>query len=120
MKLRAKIAICSIGISLLASTALYAADKPMGEVQHSVRVTYADLNLNRAADVAKLYRRLSNAARNVCGPRNFAGRPTPGFDSCFADTIKQGVAAIDSAALTAYYEGGVNVAQSNGEISQAR
>lgn len=120
MSLKAKTVLCSIGISLMASTALYAADLATNEAQHSVHVRYTDLNLNRAADVARLYRRLSNAAQSVCGPRNFAGYRTPGYDSCVADTIRDAVTTIDSAALSAFYEGEISIAQGNGEIAQSR
>jgi UrcA family protein len=119
MSLKAKTVLCSVGIALMASTALYAADTPI-EVQHSVHVRYTDLNLNRAADVARLYRRLSIAAESVCGPRDFAGYRTPGYDSCVSSTIKQAVAAVDSAALTEFYEGKVSVAQSGREIALSR
>jgi UrcA family protein len=119
MSLKAKTVLCSVGIALMASTALYAADTPI-EVQHSVHVRYTDLNLNRAADVARLYRRLSIAAESVCGPRDFAGYRTPGYNSCVSSTIKQAVAAVDSAALSAFYEGEISIAQGNDEVTQSR
>ena len=120
MSLKAKTVLCSVGISLMASTALYAADTTINEAQHSVHVRYTDLNLNRAADVARLYRRLSIAAESVCGPRNFAGYRTPGYDSCVADTIRQAVTAVDSAALSAFYVGEISIAQGNSEVAQSR
>jgi UrcA family protein len=120
MSLKAKTVLCSVGIALMASTALYAADTPINEVQHSVHVRYTDLNLNRAADVARLYRRLSIAAESVCGPRDFAGYRTPGYNSCVSSTIKQAVAAVDSAALSAFYEGEISIAQGNDEVTQSR
>jgi UrcA family protein len=120
MSLKAKTVLCSVGISLMASAALYAANTTLNEPQHSVHVRYTDLNLNRAADVARLYRRLSIAAQSVCGPRDFGGHKTPGYDSCVAGTIKQAVVAVDSAALSAFYEGEISIAQGNGEVTQSR
>jgi len=120
MSLKAKTVLCTMGISLMASTVLYAADTAINEVQHSVHVRYTDLNLNRSADVARLYRRLSVAAQSVCGPRDFAGYKTPGYDSCVASTIKQAVAAVDSSALSAFYEGEISIAQGDGEFAQSR
>jgi UrcA family protein len=120
MSLKAKTVLCSVGIWLMASTALYAADTTINEAQHSVHVRYTDLNLNRGADVARLYRRLSIAARSVCGPRDFAGYRTPGYDGCVADTIRQAVTAVDSAALSAFYEGEISIAQGSGEVAQSR
>jgi UrcA family protein len=120
MSLKAKTVLCTVAISLMASTALYAADTATNDAQRSVHVRYTDLNLNRAADVTRLYRRLSIAAQSVCGPRNFAGYRTPGYDSCVADTIRQAVAAVDSAALSEFYEGETSIAQGNGEVAQSR
>jgi UrcA family protein len=120
MSLKAKIVLCSVGVSLMASTALYAADMSRDETQHSVRVRYTDLNLQRHSDVARLYRRLNIAAQSVCGPRDFGGYRAPGYDSCIANTVRQAVAAVDSAALTEFYEGKVSVAQSGREIALSR
>ena len=120
MSLNVKTVLCGIGLSLMASTALYAADTASNDAQRSVHVRYTDLNLNRAADVARLYRRLSIAAQNVCGPRNFAGYRTPGYEGCVADTTRQAVAAVGSAALSALYEGETSIAQGNGEAAQSR
>jgi UrcA family protein len=120
MSHKAKTVLCTVAISLMASTALYAADTAINEVQHSVHVRYTDLNLNRAADVARLYRRLSIAAQSVCGPREFGGYKAPGYDGCVANTIKQAVAAVDSSALSEFYEGEISIAQGSGEVAQSR
>ena len=117
MSLKAKIVVCSVGVSLMAATALYAADTSRDESQHSVHVRYTDLNLNRHSDIARLYRRLRIAADQVCGPREFGGYRAPGYDSCVAGTVEQAVAAVDSAELTEFYEGKISVAQSGREIA---
>jgi UrcA family protein len=69
-----------------------------------VAVSYADLNLNSDAGTAVLYRRLRQAARQVCGDfdtTNLArGRITT---NCINNAMSQAVAQVNSPMLTSLY-----------------
>jgi UrcA family protein len=88
-----------------AEAALFATAASAAEV-HSISVRYADLDLDRPADVARLYGRIRAAADNVCGPRVLTGSyvPQPHYQRCFADAVTQAVARVDRPALSAYHQ----------------
>jgi|HubBroStandDraft_3_1064219.scaffolds.fasta_scaffold325263_2 UrcA family protein len=73
--------------------------------QHSFAVHYSDLSLDRPADVARLYQRISRAADNACGPRELTGAhiELTAYRSCFDAAVGKAVAAVASPALSAYY-----------------
>jgi len=75
------------------------------EFNHSSIVRYADLDLSRPSDVARLYERIAVAADQLCGPRLLSGAYSKSatYTSCYADAIGQAVASVNHAALTAYY-----------------
>jgi UrcA family protein len=56
--------------------------------------------------VATLYRRISAAAQQVCGARSETGSYaiSPGYARCYSAAVKNAVADIDRAPLTAYYQ----------------
>jgi UrcA family protein len=89
-----------------AEAALFAADASAAELPHSISVRYADLNLERQADVATLYRRITGAAEDICGPRLLTGShlPQPGYQRCSTDAVAHAVARVDSRALSAYHQ----------------
>jgi UrcA family protein len=88
-----------------AEGALFAAGASAAEVR-SLSVRYADLDLERPADVARLYQRIRGAAENVCGPRLLTGLnvPSPDYRRCFAAAVAQAVARVDRPALSAYHQ----------------
>jgi UrcA family protein len=88
-----------------AEAALFATAASAAEV-HSLSVRYADLDLDRPADVARLYQRIRVAADNVCGPRVLSGSnlPLPDYQRCFADAVAQAVVRVDRPALSAYHQ----------------
>jgi UrcA family protein len=89
----------------LACAAAYA-DSTTVEFQHASAVRFSDLNLDRPADVAKLYQRIATAADRVCGPRSLTGSysKTSIYQSCYSDAVAQAIARVNQAPLTAYYE----------------
>jgi UrcA family protein len=100
--------VISAALALLvlgAEGALFAVGAAADEVR-SLSVHYADLDLERPADVARLYQRIRLAAEDVCGPRLLTGSHVPqsGYQRCFADAVAQAVARVDRAALSAYHQ----------------
>jgi UrcA family protein len=73
--------------------------------QHAATVRFADLNLDRARDVAALYGRIELAADKLCGPKSLTGHyyKAADYESCTSDAISDAVARIDRESLTAYY-----------------
>jgi len=70
----------------------------------SVVVRFGDLNLNSSAGVAKLHKRLRNAAESVCGNLNsrLLGL-NDAYDACVADSLANGVAAVGNPDLTDFH-----------------
>jgi len=75
------------------------------QIEQSKEVRYDDLNLDQAAGVEQLYRRLQGAATNVCDSRYKPGTlfVDPKWRTCMADALAQAVAAVDRPAVTAYH-----------------
>jgi UrcA family protein len=90
----------------VAELALFAANTSAEELQQSVTVHYADLNLDRSADVTKLYHRIAFAADSVCGPRALPGTHlvSSSYQRCYTDAVAQAVARVDRPALSAYHQ----------------
>jgi UrcA family protein len=91
---------------------LFAAGASAAELE-SRAVRYSDLDLTRAADVARLYQRISAAAEQACGPRLLTGSrlPQPSYLRCFNDAVARAVARVDRPALSAYHQQHVGPAQ---------
>ena len=72
---------------------------------HAVRVKYADLDLSTLAGASTLYRRISGAARFVCGDkeRGIEGRRM--WESCVRATVTDAVTAVHSPVLTTLHAG---------------
>ena len=72
----------------------------------SVRVSYADLDLSKASDAARLYARLRSAADAVCevGDRRELHRAMQ-YHACFEKALGEAVAAVGSPKLSARYSG---------------
>lgn len=70
----------------------------------SVVVHYGDLNLNSQAGIARLHKRIENAAESVCGPletRILGLRDA--YESCVANALAEGIAAVGNQNLTQYH-----------------
>ena len=71
---------------------------------NSVVVRYGDLNLNSQAGVARLHKRIRNAAESVCDQleTRILGLQTA-FKECVADAVDNGVAAVDNVNLNQFH-----------------
>lgn len=94
------------GIAALAlSTCLVAYSASAGPKTKAQTVTFADLDLSKAAGAQTLYKRIKGAARHVCGPVDNYTFVTPAraFSQCYAKAIADAVAQIDRPSLTALH-----------------
>jgi UrcA family protein len=71
---------------------------------NSVVVKYGDLNLDSQLGIARLHKRITNAAQSVCDGLDIRslGRQTA-YKECVADAIDDGVAAVDNARLSQFH-----------------
>jgi UrcA family protein len=71
---------------------------------NSVVVRYGDLNLNSQAGIARLHKRISNAAESVCDQleTRILGLQSA-YKECVADAVEHGVAAVDNASLSQFH-----------------
>jgi UrcA family protein len=92
-----------LGSMLLASAALAGpSDGPAGAppgISETRIVKYADLDLTRPADVAKLYQRIEDTAKRVCTPLG----DVVADDACLGDALQRTIAKIGLPALTQVY-----------------
>jgi UrcA family protein len=93
-------------------TALADSARPTTLNPAPITVRYGDLNLANPEGARVLYRRISVAARNACGP-NFA-QWYPGvraaWKECYKATVDQAVKQVNAPALTALHGSVLNVA----------
>ena len=76
------------------------------DVRHQV-VSYADLNLQNAADAAILRGRIESAARVVCGVRGMGPMPIEirtRLEVCAKDATARAIADVDAPLLTQHRE----------------
>ena len=69
-----------------------------------ITVSYADLNIHSSAGARALYSRLQDASATVCNFESYRELGSlsrvAAAESCYAETLDEAVAKIDSAALT--------------------
>ena len=94
------------GLVCVGEAALFAAATSAAELPQSVTVRYTDLNLDRPADVGRLYSRIRGAAESVCGDDDVAHNlwVNPAWQRCVSDAIGRAVFQVDQPALSAYYQ----------------
>ncbi|HEX6639168.1 MAG TPA: UrcA family protein [Steroidobacteraceae bacterium] len=91
--------VAALALSGLAT----ASTRTTGEL-NSVVVKYGDLNLNSQAGIARLHKRITNAAESVCNQLETRILGLSGaYQECVADAIANGVAAVDNANLTQFH-----------------
>jgi UrcA family protein len=75
-------------------------DKPL-----TYEVRFGELNLDARAGAEVLYRRIQNAARNVCGPAERTGSHirSAAWEKCVASAVRTAVYHVDRPVLTGYY-----------------
>ncbi|MFO7278029.1 MAG: UrcA family protein [Pseudomonadota bacterium] len=71
----------------------------------SIKVSFADLDLDKPADAAELYKRIQRAAQVVCGPRVSANELGRMYDArrCSQQAISDAVAQVNRPTLTAVH-----------------
>jgi UrcA family protein len=71
----------------------------------SITVHFADLNLDDARSVARLYQRIEAAAVKLCTPVAVGGPEVDAKDyhSCVSDAVDRAVTTLDRPGLSAYY-----------------
>jgi UrcA family protein len=94
------------GLVCAGEAALFAADTSAAELTQSVTVHFADLNLDRPDDVAKLYHRIKIAAESSCGARDLVltNWTDAEWERCVDVAVAQAVARVDRPALSAYHQ----------------
>ena len=97
---RAGIAAFAVCTCLVAYTA---SAQPRVKAQ---TVSFADLDLSKAAGAQTLYKRIKVAARKVCGPADRYTYPTPSraFSKCVEAAIADAVTQVDRPSLTALHK----------------
>jgi UrcA family protein len=87
--------------------ALAASKAPAAGDVNQTTIHFDDLNLDRPAGAAVLYRRIRDAAERVCGdPQRTGSRIlSASWGSCVAQAVDRAVVALDRPALTAYHRG---------------
>jgi UrcA family protein len=90
---------CTLG------TGLTTAAPPMGNVPSSTVVRFADLNLASDKDVATLYERIKQAAREVCRNDAFLSDPAAEWNirECVVGTVATAISDVNRPALTALH-----------------
>jgi UrcA family protein len=88
----------------LAALALSSVATAGTTVDNSVVVKYGDLNLNSQAGIARLHKRISNAAESVCDQLEIRTLDLRGaYDKCVDVAVANGVAAVDNASLSQFH-----------------
>lgn len=88
---------------------IYAVSDAIHVEKVSVKVPYADLNLNNEKGAAVLYRRLKNASKSVCGVRLARDRKClrckKMADDCYETALSRAVDAVGSELLLSLHQG---------------
>jgi UrcA family protein len=95
---RRPLALALIAGPLLGSTAL-----ATESAARSVTVNYEDVNLTTLAGATRLYQRISDAARQVCGEPGYGLQARRLWQDCYRAAVADAVAAVNSPMLTTVY-----------------
>jgi len=95
-------AVAAVALTFGASVAL---SDPGVHTPASQIVRFAELDLSKPADVARLYWRIKLAARSVCHTEMSpaAGERTAHDNDCYEATLDNAIARVDRLALTALH-----------------
>ena len=93
-------------VAALSVAGIAAASSAAGPDVRSVVVKYGDLNLATQVGVARLHKRLHNAAESVCSPLNshMLSRRDH-YAECVADAVQRGIADVGNDNLSKYRTG---------------
>ena len=112
----------SMDLGVLAITALagQAGASEVASPLSQVRVSYADLNLERPEGAATLYARIVHAARSVCLPADRQDIESKvRHRACVADAVQRAVAGVAAPELTRYYEARAGKSSSAAVVAKA-
>jgi UrcA family protein len=103
-RLSRSIAAAVLATVTLSSVLSLAHAAPVADPQSRV-VRYDDLNLGTSAGVEALYRRIKEAARDVCGEPTVTGSHlvTETWKDCVAGAVRHAVLTVNQPTLTTYY-----------------
>jgi UrcA family protein len=100
--------VCLAGV-LLASAASFTSAAPLErfDAAPSIKVSFADLDLNKPAGVDALYKRIQRAARMVChdSASPFDVGRAGKFRKCYNAAVDTAVSDVSSPLLTARHDG---------------
>ena len=96
--------LATIIVVALGAPAFASADVTSGLKGVSVKVSYADLNLEKQEGAKALYRRLQQASKQACGHRGLKEAGTvkrlAETQRCYRETLAEAVAEVDSELVT--------------------
>ena len=100
--------VTAIAIFAISAPAIASTHADNGLKGQSVKVSYADLNLQKEAGAKVLYRRLRQASKRACGVESYksAGslKQAAEMKRCYDRSLTSSVAKINSALLTKIHE----------------
>ena len=104
-----KILVASIIVFALGAPAIASAAPQSSLEGTAVKVSFADLNLQKAAGAEALYRRLQNAAKQACGVRSLqiegSVRKFAEARSCYRNALSAAVAEVDNERVSDIHAG---------------
>jgi UrcA family protein len=96
--------LATIIVFALGVPAIAAADDSGGLKGVAVKVSYADLNLEKHEGAKDLYQRLQQASKDACGFRSLreegSARGMSEARQCYRDTLSEAVAEVDNELVT--------------------
>lgn len=92
----------ALAASILSLTTLAARGAGPTDDAYSVTVKFADLDLDRQADIAMLYVRIKGAARRVCYQQSTDQQVNETYPVCVKRAVSAAVARIDRPMLSDY------------------
>ena len=104
--------VCLFGVGAFAQSAVHeVVVRPSASAAGDVRTTaetvsYADLDLGRAAGARALLLRLRAAAKRVCAPEPTSHEPTDPYRRCVRSSVDRAVAEVDSSTGLSLHMGG--------------
>ncbi len=100
--------VTAIAVFAICAPATASSGAVNGLKGQSVKVSYADLNLQKEAGAKVLYRRLQQASKKACGVESYknAGslREVAEMRRCYETSLTSSVAKVNSALLTKIHE----------------
>ncbi len=101
--------ITAVAVIAFSAPAIASTGADNGLKGEAVKVSYADLNLQKEAGVKVLYRRLQQASKKACGVESYRNvrsiSESAKMQNCYESSLTSSVAKVDSTLLTKIHEG---------------